>query len=283
MDKAGAWRGEYVEADGLRIHVWRTGDGPPVVLSHGAADDGRCWSRVADHLARRFEVIMPDARGHGLSDPGGGDYSPLARAGDLVTVITALGLDRPLVGGHSMGAETSLQVAARHPDLIRGVLLEDPPLLTPGLPLFGGRAGQLLPNPGRWMAFQLEAAARLPRRLALPVARRLKPGIPDEDLLTWAEAKQRVSPDLVDTMRNGPDGYELTPVEMFADVTVPAVLLYGDRDEGAIVTPELAETAARLCPTLRTVHIPGVGHDLHRQRFDEYIAAVDELLAAVYP
>lgn len=282
MDAAGGWTGEYVEANGLRLHVWRTGEGPPVVLSHGAADDGRCWSRVAARLAPRFEVIMPDARGHGLSDPGEGDYSPRSRAEDLAALITTLGLDRPVIGGHSMGAETSLQVAARYPDLIRGALLEDPPLLTPGLPLFGGRAGQLLPNPGGWMALQLEAAAHLPRRLTLTVARRIKPGIPDEDLLTWAAAKQRVSHDLIATMRNGSGEYELTPVEMFADVTVPAVLVYGDRDEGGIITPELAATAARLCPTLRTVHIPGVGHDIHRQRLDEYVAVFEDLLDTVY-
>lgn len=279
-----SWPDDVVEANGIRIHYWRTGgDGPPIVLSHGAADDGLCWTRVARHLESRFDVVMPDARGHGLSDPGGGDYSPTARAGDLAGVITALGLDRPLIGGHSMGAEACLQVAARHPDLIRGVFLEDPPLLTPGQPLFGGPGGRLLRDPGRWMAWQLEAAGRLPRRLALPVARRLKPGIPDEDLVTWASAKERVSADVVEAMRNGSGTSELTPVEMFADVTVPAVLFYGDREEGAIITPTLADMAAGLCPTLRRVHLPGVGHDLHRQRFDEFIAVVDELLAAVYP
>lgn len=276
------WTDGFVEANGRRLHYWRTGDGPPLVLSHGAADDGRCWSRVAEHLADRFAVVMPDARGHGLSDPGGGDYRPGTRAADLAGIITSLGLERPVVGGHSMGAETSIHLAARFPGLTRGVFLEDPPLLTPGLPLFGGRSGELLGDPGRWMAWQLEAAARLPRRIALPVARRIKPGIPDEDLAAWATAKQLVSPDFIEAIRSG-TSYEMTPVEMLADIDVPVLLFRGDRAEGGIVGDELAAVLARLRPTLEIVHLAGVGHDIRRLRFDDFVAALDRFLARVSP
>ncbi len=110
-----------VEANGIRIHYYRTGgDGPPIVFNHGAMDDGLCWTRVVRELEGAYDCVMVDARGHGRSDSGQGDYSAAARAADLAGVIEALGLDRPIVGGHSMGADTAIHLAATRPDLVRG-------------------------------------------------------------------------------------------------------------------------------------------------------------------
>ena len=75
------WMDGYVKSNGIRIHYYRTGgDKPPLVLNHGAMDDGLCWTRVARVLEQDYDVIMLDARGHGLSDSGQGDYRPETRA-----------------------------------------------------------------------------------------------------------------------------------------------------------------------------------------------------------
>ena len=61
-----------VVANGIKIHYYRTGgDKPPVVLSHGATDDGLCWTRVTLALEAEYDVIMPDARGHGYATEAG--------------------------------------------------------------------------------------------------------------------------------------------------------------------------------------------------------------------
>ena len=64
---------EYTEHDintgGVKTHYYRTGgDKSPFILLHGATDNGLCWTRVAEMLSARYDVIMPDALGHGLSD-----------------------------------------------------------------------------------------------------------------------------------------------------------------------------------------------------------------------
>ncbi|MFN2157062.1 MAG: alpha/beta fold hydrolase, partial [Anaerolineae bacterium] len=55
--------------NGVDLHYYRTGKegGPPLVLAHGFSDDGQCWYRLATDLEADFDVVMPDARGHGLS------------------------------------------------------------------------------------------------------------------------------------------------------------------------------------------------------------------------
>ena len=106
------WQDGFVEANGLKIHYYRTGgDKPQVALNHGIMDDGLCWTEIAKALEDDYDVIMLDARGHGMSDAGQGDYSSDARAADLLAVIEALGLEKPVIGGHSMGADTSLHAA----------------------------------------------------------------------------------------------------------------------------------------------------------------------------
>ena len=66
--------------------------------------DGLTWTRLAKALEEEYEVIMPDARGHGRSDGGLRDVTAKTLAEDVAALIGALGVERPFVLGHSMGA-----------------------------------------------------------------------------------------------------------------------------------------------------------------------------------
>jgi pimeloyl-ACP methyl ester carboxylesterase len=125
------------EAEYLRVGVERVelavrveGSGPPVVLVHGSLDDHRAWERVVPHLAAEHRVHTYDRRGHGRSTcpPGQGHISE--DVADLAGLIRALGLDAPLVVGHSYGSSTSLLLGAHHPELTGGILVHEPPLFT---------------------------------------------------------------------------------------------------------------------------------------------------------
>src|SRR5215472_4808053 len=106
------WSSGDVSANGIRIHYHRTGgDKPPLVLNHGATDNGLCWTRLARALEADYDLIMPDARGHGLSEAPASGYGTQERAADLAGLIEALRLDRPAVGGHSMGVGTTFRLA----------------------------------------------------------------------------------------------------------------------------------------------------------------------------
>jgi pimeloyl-ACP methyl ester carboxylesterase len=84
---------------------------------------------MAAELARSYGVIMTDARGHGHSGTSAAEVSIALLAEDAVAVIRALELQKPFLVGHSMGAVMAATVAANYPDVVRAIVLEDPPLL----------------------------------------------------------------------------------------------------------------------------------------------------------
>lgn len=121
------WQSGFVHVPGGNIHITWGGQGePPLLLVHGATEDGHCFPRVASALSATHVVVMPDARGHGESTPPplGWDYA--MQGEDLAAVITALRLERPVVIGHSMGCGAALHLAGEHPELVRALVLEDP-------------------------------------------------------------------------------------------------------------------------------------------------------------
>lgn len=117
----------YVTTASGRLAV-RDHGGPsgsvPLVLVHGLASNLCIWDLVAPRLAARHRVVAYDQRGHGHSDDGDGDYSYAAVSGDCAEVVERLGLDHPVVVGHSWGASVVLHYAATHPGC-RGVVCVD--------------------------------------------------------------------------------------------------------------------------------------------------------------
>jgi pimeloyl-ACP methyl ester carboxylesterase len=121
------WTDGYVVANGIRLHYWRTGGAKPaLVMAHGSSDDGLCWTNLAKELTDRYDVIMFDARGHGLSDPPTAADPVDVQVEDLAGLIKALKLDKPILMGHSMGSASVAWFAAKYPDVPRAVILEDP-------------------------------------------------------------------------------------------------------------------------------------------------------------
>jgi pimeloyl-ACP methyl ester carboxylesterase len=90
--------------------IYRTiGTGEPVVLIHGMVNSSRHWESVALRLADRFQVIAPDLLGHGDSARPRGDYSLGAHAASIRDLLTAIGVERATVVGHSLGGGVAMQ------------------------------------------------------------------------------------------------------------------------------------------------------------------------------
>jgi N-formylmaleamate deformylase len=120
------------EASGINIHYLRTGgDKPPLIALHGLTGSGACWSALARALEGEYDVIMPDARGHGKSSAPLHGYLYRDHASDVIGLIEALGLAAPVLLGHSMGGMTAAVVASEVSTAIRGVVLADPTFLSP--------------------------------------------------------------------------------------------------------------------------------------------------------
>jgi N-formylmaleamate deformylase len=127
-------RSGYVDRDGLRLHHLEYGDaGAPVaVIVPGITSPAATWEFVSLHLGRDYHVVTLDIRGRGLSDRPPAGFTLADYAGDVKAVIEQLGLDRPALVGHSMGARIAAAMRVLHPDLAGPLVLADPPLTGPG-------------------------------------------------------------------------------------------------------------------------------------------------------
>jgi N-formylmaleamate deformylase len=277
------WSDGYVMAEGLKIHYYRTGgDKPPVVINHGAGDDGLCWTRIAKELENDYDVVLPDARGHGKSASGQGDYSTQQRVADLVGLTQAVHLEKPIVGGHSLGADTAMHLAADYPDLTRGVFLEDPPIFLPGEKFGSGEQEIKMEEVGKMMARFMRLFKLMPKFIGFRMARKASPTYPDDEIQPWVDAKKRLSFDFLKSLPT----LEMDlahPFEVFSQITVPVLLFIGDREKMSIVSVETAQQAARVNERVQVVHLAGASHDIRRTRFDGYMPALQKFLGEMYP
>jgi N-formylmaleamate deformylase len=264
------WQSDDIEVNGLKLHYTRTGGAkPPVVLAHGFSDDGLCWTPVAEVLAADYDVVMVDARGHGRSAAPEQGYGSADHASDLAGVIRALGLKRPAVLGHSMGAASTLVLAGLYPDVPRAILLEDPPpwwiTAEAGVPL----ARQ---SPIRLGIIELK---RKTREELIAHARSGSPTWPEAELGPWADSKLRFSFNILTADEPAAVDWATTT----GRITCPALLITADPALGALVTPESAAALQALAPQTRIAHIAGAGHSIHREQFVGYIEVVRTFLA----
>jgi N-formylmaleamate deformylase len=266
-----SWTQDDFLVGDVRLHYYRTGHGDkrPLVLVHGFSDSGLCWSRTAHDLEAEYDVVMPDMRGHGLSArmrPG----DDVDMAADLAGLIRGLGLKRPILGGHSMGAGVTYQTAVRFPELAEALVLEDPPWWL-GRPIPpSGRSDEHPPS--EWahgLAGQTleELVARY---------REEQPHWPEELVRLMAESKKQLDQAIVETLfdrlnREGSDW--LTTI---GGITQPVLLLTANPELGAIVTPAVRAKVRELNPRVTIVNVPNVGHLI---RYDNYTAFMDAVRA----
>ena len=266
-----------VLSNGVNIHYERStpqNSRGSILFLHGVTDNGRCWLRVANELKDLYDVILMDARGHGLSDGPEMGYGVEDRALDAAGLIEALGLSQPVVIGHSMGAETAVGLAALMPDLVSGVVLEDPPW--PGRS-WGAAPEDRAERAAQWRA-EIEQQKALTREMLLAQAHANNPTWHADELGPWAESKLQMSPNLTNLV--------LAPRRRWTDyvrrATCPLLLITADPERGAIVLPKTVQEAALYWQNGREVNIPAAGHCIHREQFERYMQVVCGFLTTCF-
>lgn len=123
---------QTVQRDGVRLAYDEAGQGdPPMLLIHCWTCDHTFFAPQVAHFRQAHRVVAVDLRGHGQSDKPQQDYTVAGFAEDLAWLCGQLGLEKPVVVGHSMGGNVALELAARYPDLPTAIVLIDSAIVPP--------------------------------------------------------------------------------------------------------------------------------------------------------
>lgn len=110
--------------NGLATHYYEwPGKGPTLLLLHPTTGYGRIWEWLAEALGDDFHIFAPDQRGHGLSGRPNGSYSAEEYADDAALFMEALGIDRAVVFGHSLGSRVGQALAGLYPERVEKLIL----------------------------------------------------------------------------------------------------------------------------------------------------------------
>jgi pimeloyl-ACP methyl ester carboxylesterase len=115
-------RHDYYEVGDVVLHVAEAGQGPPLVLIHGFPQHWYVWRRFITRLATDHRVICPDLRGFGWSEAPTEGYAKETLAGDILSLLDELGVERFAVGGHDWGAWAGFMMAMLAPERVERLL-----------------------------------------------------------------------------------------------------------------------------------------------------------------
>jgi pimeloyl-ACP methyl ester carboxylesterase len=248
-------------------------EAPTLLFLHGLTDCGACWPGAVAHWQHDYTILSPDQRGHGDS-PRFTREQLEAHPGDVmvddaVALLEQLGA-APTVVGHSLGGAVALAAAVRRPDLVRALVLEDPAPRGPDDP-------QRDPARGAEFLAGVRESLDAPDDDTLVRQRRERhPDWPESELLVTGRAEQQVDTDYLEHGDIKP-----TPpwTELFAELTVPALLLTGDRLDEVVVGADLEQRIEEIGnPNVRLERLRGGGHCVRRECPDRCYATVDDWL-----
>lgn len=251
------------------------GHGDPTVLIHGSLVDHTTWERVRRGLAPVLQVLVYDRRGHGESTGPLRTHPVRDDANDLAQLLDSLDLFPVHLIAHSYGGAVALHLAADRPEMVRSLLLHEPPLL--GLleddPADAPEADRL------WASMRsMEALVRAGEPAA--AVRAIVDSFSVEDG-AWDRLRPEVQRSLlrnVDRWAEEIEDPEATrpPASVLAELLIPVLITTGERSP-----PPLHRIAARLAGSLRNAtlrSLPDVGHAPHLSDPDQFIALVHGFL-----
>jgi pimeloyl-ACP methyl ester carboxylesterase len=278
----------------LREHTVQTPDvllgyaegpssGPPFLLLHGGSARWQHGDDLLEALTDQWHVFAPDLRGHGRSGHVPGAYRVRDDVDDIAFLIRQRIGEPTVVYGHSRGGEVAVMLAAREPELVRGLIVGDAPLSPEGSPteqpdhrarneLWRDLAGRGTP--------EIEAGLR-----EMPI---LEPGATEArparqvlgDDSPWfafhAESLHRVDPDTLTSLLAGPqallEGYD--PHVLLPAIACPVLLLQADPDLGGVLTDADVSLGRQLLSNVQVARLAGIDHALH-SRSDQLDAVLD--------
>ena len=264
----------FFDAGELRLHyVEGPQAGPPLVLLHGAVGSWKTWRALLPELTRRWHVYALDLRGHGQSGWAASQegYHVKHFVADILAFLKERVESPAALVGHSWGGVVALLCGAPGKDRLRGLALEDPPLLV-RRPSSQGRPFLEYFN---WV-YQTKQTAHTVEAMSAAILAANPGGVPPEVLAPWAERLVAVDPNFLLATLTGPRVVEGVDFEAAIRGTAcPILLLQADPAKGCALVEEDIELVLRNAADARLFRFPGAGHAIHEEQPEEFLRVLD--------
>ncbi|HVU05386.1 MAG TPA: alpha/beta hydrolase [Polyangiaceae bacterium] len=269
-----------VKANGVRLRVAMSGEGPPVVLLHGLFMDKRTWDAAGTLLSKDFHVVAPDFPGFGDSEKPPIErfsYDVAAFAEVVADLYAGLDLGRAAVVGHGLGGAVAITLAARHPELVSRLVLVDALCFDEKLDL--RRRVALLPVVGGFVLKQLWNRATF-RAVFRSTTSRGRSGLSLEQVDRYYDSFNGPSSrgSALATLRATVDTRNVAALT--ARIAAPTLVVWGRADR---LLP--AGLGQRLSRQIRGAgfELMDTGHAPHEERPDEFAGIVSRFLRSERP
>lgn len=282
-----------LETDDVTLHYEDDGDAgaPPVLVLHGITQSTATWSWLVPHLADGHRVVRLDFRGHGRSGRLPGGYHHDGFLADAVAICERVVEAPAVVVGHSLGGGAAAALAQTRPDLVRGVVLEDPAIMAPE-----PGEGQSLDGNSLLDGFRLmrESIPRLQESgISVGDLANVLRGAPSPSGPSFGEL---LHDDAIEAMAIGMLELDATVLDLVFDPTVvpvfdprrelpvPGIVLAADPSKpDALVKPTDVERLGEHSPQIECRTVVGAGHLIHdsKDHRSVVLAAVVDLLARI--
>ena len=246
--------GRYASVNGLKIYYEVHGAGPPLVLLHGAFLTVESWGKLVPELARSRQVIAPELQGHGHTADVDRPLGFPQMAEDVAALLREIKIERADVYGYSMGGTVALALAARHPAVVRKLIVQGSTY-----------------NKDGWEPEAFKQFSALPPDFAPP---------PLKDPYDKVAPDPKHWPVLVAKLKEMEMGFEGLPESDLKGITAPTLIIMGDR-EG--LRPEQAVAMYRLIPKAQLAIVPGADHFLLFTRPDFVLTLMTTFLQEPAP
>jgi pimeloyl-ACP methyl ester carboxylesterase len=276
-----------VDIEGTRFEYQENGSGEPVVFVHGSASDCRIWRFQRDVFAERFRAITYSRRYHWPNEPipEGVDYAMAEHVDDLQRLLRALDATPAHLVGHSYGAFLCLLLAIREPDLVRTLVLAEPPVIT----LFVSNTPKPL-ELLKLLATRPRTAAAIIKFGATgvaPASKAFRKGDMEAGIRAFGDAvfgsggydrlPESRRAQVHDNLSNVKaellgSGFVPLDAEQVQRVQAPTLLVTGEHSISMF--HRLTDRLGELLPHAERIEIPGSSHMMHEDNASVYNAAV---------
>jgi pimeloyl-ACP methyl ester carboxylesterase len=254
------------------------------LLLHGVTRRAHDWMPAFPELAGLGNVVACDFRGHGESDRAS-SYFVTDYADDVVEFLSAEIASPVVIVGHSLGAMVAAAVAARLPERVRAVVLEDPPFETMGAGIIG-TAWQHQFIGMQSVVQKASGDSGLADKLAdvsIPQADGTSKKLGElrsKASLEWsAQCLQTVDPEVFTPLIQGRWLHGYDRLQILATIRCPSLLLQADPGAGGALTDADASEAAAAMQRCRHVRLGGAGHQLHRDHLEAFLSCLNEFMS----